>query len=271
MILAGVIAWQVLRDREPVYQGKSLSQWLEKYDRVEDIGKTLPIDEAIRAVGTSGLPYIIRSYLRHTDSGKITRLTEQFERLPILKKLFYNADQNKAREIRRFSRAMLALKALGSGAEPLIPEFQRLLEYQETRYKALMGLYCMGPVSIPALQEACRNTNAWVRANAALILNKMRAGRWAEFPRDEGYGTGLRLGYGSSSDDCGWMVENLESPDPAIRRANIDALRFFGASYTNGVPALVKALEDGDGGVAHAASEALKAIDPAAAALAGVQ
>jgi hypothetical protein len=29
VMLAGVIAWQVLRLREPVYQGKRLSYWLE--------------------------------------------------------------------------------------------------------------------------------------------------------------------------------------------------------------------------------------------------
>ena len=31
VMLAGVIAWQVLHLREPIYQGKRLSSWLEAY------------------------------------------------------------------------------------------------------------------------------------------------------------------------------------------------------------------------------------------------
>jgi C-terminal processing protease CtpA/Prc len=33
VMLVGVIGWQVLRERQPVYQGKRLSVWLKSFDR----------------------------------------------------------------------------------------------------------------------------------------------------------------------------------------------------------------------------------------------
>ena len=51
VILAGVIAWQVLRLREPVYQGKPLSVWLKSFDmgspaqeRVTGVGVALGVE-----------------------------------------------------------------------------------------------------------------------------------------------------------------------------------------------------------------------------------
>src|ERR1019366_8151646 len=53
VILAGVIAWQVLRLRQPVYQGKPLSVWLES-GRSDDL-----YFQAIRHFGTNALPVLI--------------------------------------------------------------------------------------------------------------------------------------------------------------------------------------------------------------------
>ena len=47
VILAGVIAWQVLRLREPVYQGKPLSVWLKSFD----MGS--PAQESVTGVGVA--------------------------------------------------------------------------------------------------------------------------------------------------------------------------------------------------------------------------
>lgn len=44
--LVGVAARQVLREREPVYQGKRLSVWLQRYIRGGSIIDVLPEPEA---------------------------------------------------------------------------------------------------------------------------------------------------------------------------------------------------------------------------------
>ena len=73
--LAGVMGWQGLRLREPVYQGRRLSDWLAVYKmdglagveswqvRVEQQNA----DEAVRHAGTNALPLLLRM-LRVTDS-----------------------------------------------------------------------------------------------------------------------------------------------------------------------------------------------------------
>ncbi len=70
--LVGVIVWQVLREREPVYQGKRLSVWLERYDEGSYIAVTQHLwkkeaDEAVCQMGTNAIPVLLRR-LRAKDS-----------------------------------------------------------------------------------------------------------------------------------------------------------------------------------------------------------
>ncbi|MGO8929484.1 MAG: hypothetical protein ACLQU3_21680, partial [Limisphaerales bacterium] len=88
IILAGVIAWQVLREREPVYQGRSLSNWLAGYEPLPGVfvlgGPTVlvtgpgggppgyhfdsrKVDAAVRQIGTNAVPTLFRM-LRAKDS-----------------------------------------------------------------------------------------------------------------------------------------------------------------------------------------------------------
>src|SRR6266700_7337487 len=54
--VGGVIAWQVLRLREPVYQGKRLSFWLQRYS---PDGDSPEVDEAMRIMGTKAIPTLL--------------------------------------------------------------------------------------------------------------------------------------------------------------------------------------------------------------------
>ena len=63
LILASIIAWQLLGVREPVYQGKSLSYWLNQYDGnyvsvTAQLGKK-QADEAVRHIGTNAIPFLL--------------------------------------------------------------------------------------------------------------------------------------------------------------------------------------------------------------------
>jgi|ERR1051326_2870046 HEAT repeat protein len=62
--LIGVLAWVVIRSREPSYQGKPLSIWLEgAHGEIHDlVEETVDTDsaKAIRAIGTAALPQLIR-------------------------------------------------------------------------------------------------------------------------------------------------------------------------------------------------------------------
>jgi hypothetical protein len=65
VMLAGVTAWLGLREREPVYQGRRLSVWLEilhreKLAHLDDHAK-----QAIRHIGTNALPVLIERLRAH--------------------------------------------------------------------------------------------------------------------------------------------------------------------------------------------------------------
>src|SRR6266478_2350723 len=65
--LAGGVGWLLLRPREPVYQAKPLSAWLEQYygsnlTLITDTNSParLEAENAIRQIGTGGLPLLLR-------------------------------------------------------------------------------------------------------------------------------------------------------------------------------------------------------------------
>ncbi len=64
--MVGVIVWQVLGDREPVYQGKRLSDWLLSYnvvfassDSEEKLRQWTEADEAMRQMGINAVPALL--------------------------------------------------------------------------------------------------------------------------------------------------------------------------------------------------------------------
>jgi len=57
--LAGVIAWQALREREPVYQGKGLRVWLREYRLGLNTGASKVAADAVRHIGTNALPTLL--------------------------------------------------------------------------------------------------------------------------------------------------------------------------------------------------------------------
>src|SRR6266849_1668863 len=65
--LIGGLGWLVLRPREPAYQDKPLSAWLEQYygsnlTLITDTNSParLEAENAIRQIGTNGLPLLLR-------------------------------------------------------------------------------------------------------------------------------------------------------------------------------------------------------------------
>ena len=56
VVLIGVITWQILCEREPVYQGKTLSVWLGEC-RPDWVGPET--EAAVRAIGADALPTLL--------------------------------------------------------------------------------------------------------------------------------------------------------------------------------------------------------------------
>ena len=276
LVAIAVAAFFALRSHEPEYQGKRLSQWLEEYDRIGAMEKTGPASEAIRAMGTNALPYLF-AYIKHRDTP--------------LKKKFFGLVQKQHwlklppyRENRYFSPALLALKTLGPDAGPLVPELLKVFENPDTLKEGGLALFSIGPASIPALEQACRNSNVLVRADAALFIAKLPRDYTGEYqgyycawhkPRAD-VETRLYIAKVVNEYDIWKLTLMLKSSNAAVRRASADALAIYYHQSNNEDPKssvrmLVKTLNDPDQDARNSARLALKRIDAAAAEKAGVK
>jgi len=271
--ILGVLVWVILRPDEPAYRGKRLSQWLDEYNRAGALEKTEPISEAIRAIGTNSLPYLLAN-IKHVDSPIKARFFALVGRQHILKLPFYGADPYR-------STSILALHALGSQAAPLCPELLKVAQNPTRHWWGMMSLLAIGTNALPTLAKACQSTNVQVRTEAALMIAMMRAmpppwfsWGWAKAPLN---GRPLfGLGYAVSEEDVREMINLLKDPDPAVRRASADAIGLYTRPPYTGVakaavPSLIEALKDAETNVKSSAGETLRKIDPEAAVKAGVK
>ena len=59
-VLALGLLWQVLRDREPSYQGRTLSEWVEQVGPAYLWNDSDEEVKAVRAIGTNAIPTILK-------------------------------------------------------------------------------------------------------------------------------------------------------------------------------------------------------------------
>ena len=87
----GLIAWRTSRSREPGYQGKRLSQWLDEYNRAGSAVEAKLASEAIRAMGTNSLPFLL-AHIKHTNSPIQERIFGLFRKQSLIKVRIHDKD-----------------------------------------------------------------------------------------------------------------------------------------------------------------------------------
>jgi len=152
------------------------------------------------------------------------------------------------------------LIALGADAKPSVPALIALLNDTDLdeRYVAVFTLRSLGPVAgdaLPSLIKCLKDPEFTVQSDAILGLGEVHQEPERTVPI---------------------LVEILARPQnprhSVTLRANaIWALRQFGAQAKLAVPELLRLLNDEHVGIRSDATNALKAIDPEAAAKAGVE
>jgi hypothetical protein len=249
VILAGVAAWQGRRQPEPVYQGKRLSDWLERPNGDDR-------EQAIRQIGTNALPFLIK-WLRAQD----TRLnqwqttwvqwqTTWAERQNFVPFHFLVPVHFKSAELRR-ADAAFGYKALGPLASAQIPSLMDAMTNDpspEVRLAAEEVLIYLGPEArraAPALFRATKDANETVRVNAFWVLGKILPDARLTIPV---------------------LVAGLDDASAGARFRAAIVLGEYGPEAKAAVPALLRMQVTN-----NAAATALKAIDPEAAAKAGVK
>jgi hypothetical protein len=253
--LVAVLLWP--REREPSYQGKTLSEWLDIYEFSKGDGRASEAgDKAIRAIGTNAIPFFVRCMETHPLSLEI-RLARWLE----------SRGWGGEREKRvlwwdgiRFRYGMKGFQVLGVIAGPAAPELARIVN-QGGDPEVIRALECIGKDALPALAGLASNPDPRVSGMAVFILGHMgylgRApGSNARCvvpaliqalarPRDARDAAEALGEFGVESGVCvPALMRCMESPDACLRIVAARALASFGKEARPAVPLIVRTLED---------------------------
>ncbi len=140
VVVAG-IALFTFRSREPVYQERPLSAWLEDldYGRPSFRREAVPqAEEAVRQIGTNAVPFLVR----------MTRCNDS-----------------------PFRKKMVALCSKQS-----FIKFNFRPPADTLQWRGALGIYVLGPtgkLAIPELINLLTNQHTWIRGRAAMALGKI--------------------------------------------------------------------------------------------------
>ena len=176
--VAIVVVTCTLSPREPVYQGKTLSQWLIEAGSGSWPRQSLvPADEAIRQIGTNGFP-MIATLLRSHDSALKCKLMA----------LYYKQSFIRIKITTQYDRhlyAFAACEALGSEAKALVPEVAKALSHMDPYFRPsfenwLQRLGSDADAAVPALITILADKKNPTRQTVAQTLGKISMQRRRE-------------------------------------------------------------------------------------------
>jgi hypothetical protein len=238
--LTGLI-WAVLwlaSPREPIFQGKTLSEWIAPFCRQTANGldepagpqhfqELEPARNAARQIGTNGIPFLI-ARLNHRESRLHREVRQLLEKQPIAGLRLTDPHVSKIRAIR-------ALAILGAAAQPATPSLKAQLADAALSVHAVYALSGMGTEGMRTLVEEYTKLPAGARMQIAMTIVSP-----ASIYRGE--------------NDVQWGTEQMQSVvidgllliaqdrSFAFRTAAIHRLGECGPMASNAVPFLVKTL-----------------------------
>lgn len=262
-----VVLW--LEVREPAFKGRPLTHWLAELNTCGALDRTGPAAEAIRGIGSPGLPLILRR-LQPSEGSGARRIAREFAQM-LLPSRFGPQDPTLYE-----GPALFALQQLGSQAGPIVPELVQMLEStnRSTSILGQLGLLSAGVAFRSDVEAACAHANADVRARAAWVLAKYeeredRPLQWF-WVRER-----LAVSVEITPENVVSLAANLTHPSAAVRCATADWFQFWSRMFPTlnsevskqhlervaaAVPALRRAMEDADASVRASAQRALAAL-----------
>jgi hypothetical protein len=148
--LVGVIVWQLLRMRGPLYQGKSASYWMN-YD-YRGQGAERVFREAWKGLGSNAVPFLVKA-LDRKDSAKPEISYRSFVMgLPLRLKRALPTPSPSADIVR--SRAASALGLIGSASRPAIPALLQTMSEDEVEFVRSVATNALKAIDAEAAAKA---------------------------------------------------------------------------------------------------------------------
>lgn len=262
VLITGIFAFTIwfflLRNTEPTYAGKTLSEWVVTRATAQSYSERTQAKEAIKAIGTNALPYLVK--WTAFDPGRLRRKIWEHElaipdwvwNLPVIGKVL-DGGQDRA------WLSQYAFETLGDDAATAIPRLNDIAlapGNPEANQRALMSLMYVGPKATPVLTNLLAKTNlagdpmlpavlkGW-GPNAAplipvLLQNLASSNNNVVISSIRTLGA-LRI---NPHRTIPALVTTTSHPLDSIRFAAVTALSNFGPEASNSVPALNKLLSD---------------------------
>jgi hypothetical protein len=179
-VVIGVVGWTTFSFREPIYQGKSVSKWLEGYSFQPN--PSIPLrerqewqqaDRAVRHLGTNAIPTLLR-VLRATDAPwklMLVRLAAKHD--IIIPSISWAGEQNVCGAM-----AFASLRETASNSVPSLVQIYKENRSRESRNAVVIALGNIGPAAqraVPCLLDAAANSDFSLRCNALNALGEIHA------------------------------------------------------------------------------------------------
>lgn len=267
---------------EPHYHHWPITSWLAQLDNhddnfsihlhwtswQEDIKPTaaqVRAAEAIHAMGTNAVPYLIAA-LEKDEVSRWDKLLGRTETLLA----------------ERHREAGLALEALGPACKPWLADFDRILHHGKCPKEAAIALAAMGPEGWQVLIRTTYDDGdpsvcaIWALGSHRVTMPGTEEALMDSYQRNHPVGNDIVALWALSeiTQDrqklIPYLMEGLKSHRQDVKWGSAVLLGRIGPAARAAVPALQGLLSDLDPVVKHDAAQALEQIDPAAAAQAGV-
>jgi len=230
LAVAGAGMWWLVTPRtvEPVYEGKTLSQWLERHVPTSsaDPPYNSPgwhrAENALRKIGTNAIPALVGMIGARDPPRPVIKVREWAQRRRLIKTPYRYAMQ-------RNEEAEYAFKVLGTNAAAAVPGLIRIYEDRVSPSSQRCAALALGNIggpaqaAVPVLLRDFKSTNDQVRFYAVSAV--------------------LHIG-GEPAIVIPALRSVLKDPYPGVRWNAVVALSMFGDKARAAVPDLLEALDD---------------------------
>ena len=257
-------------EREPRYQGKTLSGWLQE-GAWTSLRLTSTQEEAVRSMGTNALPFLVK-WVQYVTPPWRVRFTMTVRRVV---GRFWVLFRDPRMERARISLACLQM--LGPDVRPVMPELVKMMKQTNVvvAVRALQIVDGAGKAGIPALLDVLTNRQAYVGVYY-LETAMGHLGPDGHFAVPPLLSCLTNKNWGIAVVAAKWLgrirlepevvvpalAKCLDAPDARVRSAVLQTLGEFGTDAQAAIPAIVRELSDPDNDIRSAANNCLRRIEP---------